>query len=55
MMHEPESLHYLPPLGDENAFAVLVSIRAFLPLLYPAQERRLQLFLSGAAKEGETK
>src|SRR5580704_7730420 len=34
-------------------FDVLVSIRAFLRLLYPAQDRRLQLFLSHAAKEGE--
>jgi hypothetical protein len=55
MMHEPESLHYLPPFGDENAFAVLLSIRAFLPLLYPAQEQRVQLFLSHSTKEGKTK
>src|ERR1700757_4832382 len=34
-------------------FDVLVSIRAFLRLLYPARDRRLQLFLSHAAKEGE--
>jgi hypothetical protein len=36
MMHEPESLHCLPPLGDENTIGVLVSIRAFLTLLYPS-------------------
>src|SRR5450631_3670672 len=34
-------------------FDVLVSIRAFLRLLYPSQDRRVQLFLSHAAKEGE--
>ena len=36
-------------------FDVLVSIRAFLRLLYPSQDRRVQLFLShGGQKEGET-